>query len=530
MVTTTSSKDIFISYKNDGEGSNFAARLCADLEKIGYSVYYNPNEQRAGNFPDRLKDAVESCRDFLIIITQACKEQLMRHDKIDWVREELITAYNSQKNIIPLLMPGVSMPRDKAEMPADICFLPDKDAINISEPYDRSPLDFLLSWVVSKPEKNDIYKDTYKSNPYFDIDIDFLNLLKKAQLGDEQAMYEVAVYYKNGFVGAIDDYQNATYWFEKVLQGNNDVLKAHSYNQIAGFYFSGEMPGEEQSYEKAFEYREKASKIDSNALMQVAAMRRIGSGTPFDFNKIEEDFLKFENGDSISMSERAQFYYDYGMFDKTVDIYKKIQNQMPEAAYRLGLLYKRGVHLSPPEPDCFRAADCFQRAANKGHVGAMYELGMLYFNPPYGEFEKDFNQAVKYFKISADNGNAEAQYKLGHCYLHGLGNEIDVEKSIKYFEKAALQGHVGAQGALSKVYQKPGFINYQKAFYYAKSAADAGYNSAAFYVGNFLLIGRGCQANIDEALKYYRIACKHGHYDAELMINKIKEIKSKTFT
>ncbi len=98
-------KDIFISYKNDGEGNNFAARLYSDLNNLGYDVYYNPNEQHAGSFPDRLREAVESCKDFLLVVTQACLEQLIRHDKIDWVREELLTAYRSGKNIIPLLMP-----------------------------------------------------------------------------------------------------------------------------------------------------------------------------------------------------------------------------------------------------------------------------------------------------------------------------------------------------------------------------------------------------------------------------------------
>lgn len=48
-------RDIFISYKNDGEGRNFAARLCEDLKKAGYTVYYNPNEQHAGSFPERLR-------------------------------------------------------------------------------------------------------------------------------------------------------------------------------------------------------------------------------------------------------------------------------------------------------------------------------------------------------------------------------------------------------------------------------------------------------------------------------------------
>lgn len=57
-------KDIFISYKNDGEGNNFAARLSKDLRDRGFSVYFNPDEQHAGDFPDRLRLAVEECKDF----------------------------------------------------------------------------------------------------------------------------------------------------------------------------------------------------------------------------------------------------------------------------------------------------------------------------------------------------------------------------------------------------------------------------------------------------------------------------------
>lgn len=48
-------KDIFISYKNDGEGNNFAARLESALSAKGYTVYFNPNEQHAGSFPERLR-------------------------------------------------------------------------------------------------------------------------------------------------------------------------------------------------------------------------------------------------------------------------------------------------------------------------------------------------------------------------------------------------------------------------------------------------------------------------------------------
>ncbi len=50
-------KDIFLSYRNDGSGQNFAARLEKDLSDVGYSVYFNPNEMGASDFPERLRRA-----------------------------------------------------------------------------------------------------------------------------------------------------------------------------------------------------------------------------------------------------------------------------------------------------------------------------------------------------------------------------------------------------------------------------------------------------------------------------------------
>ena len=93
--------DIFISYKNDGEGNNFASILHKDLSKLGFSVYYNEIAQHAGSFPENLRTAIEGCKDFLLVLTQGCLDQLIKHEKIDWVREEILIAYNSNKNIIP---------------------------------------------------------------------------------------------------------------------------------------------------------------------------------------------------------------------------------------------------------------------------------------------------------------------------------------------------------------------------------------------------------------------------------------------
>lgn len=90
-------KDIFISYRNDGVGSNFAARITSDLRNSGYSVYFNPDEARSDDFPERLKQAIESCKDFICIVTETYISQLKQNDKICWVRDELLYAKKLEK-------------------------------------------------------------------------------------------------------------------------------------------------------------------------------------------------------------------------------------------------------------------------------------------------------------------------------------------------------------------------------------------------------------------------------------------------
>ena len=53
--------------------------------------------------------------------------------------------------------------------------------------------------------------------------------------------------------------------------------------------------------------------------------------------------------------------------------------------------------------------------------------------------------------VRAEEGDADAQCELGGCYLNGRGVEDDEKKAIEWFEKAAEQGHPGAQHFLSQL-------------------------------------------------------------------------------
>ena len=229
-------KDIFISYKNDGEGNNFAARLSKDLRDRGFSVYFNPDEQHAGDFPDRLRLAVEECKDFLLIVTRACLEQLINNEDVDWIREEVLTAKKHKKNIIPLLMPNTSMPKDNTIMPDALRFLPNQDAITMPETYDRSPLDQMLSWLVSKGIKDDEYKDAFNLNSNFDVQKKFESIMVESNAGNVRAKYQLALFYYYGITSedgqSVRDYKKAFDLFDEVYKSNS-TLKYHAATMIA---------------------------------------------------------------------------------------------------------------------------------------------------------------------------------------------------------------------------------------------------------------------------------------------------------
>lgn len=64
-------------------------------------------------------------------------------------------------------------------------------------------------------------------------------------------------------------------------------------------------------------------------------------------------------------------------------------------------------------------------------------LGYMYANGLW--VEKNYKQAVKWFKMSMQNGNDEGLFNLGVCYYNGWGVEKDEEKANILFHQAALK-------------------------------------------------------------------------------------------
>jgi len=114
------------------------------------------------------------------------------------------------------------------------------------------------------------------------------------------------------------------------------------------------------------------------------------------------------------------------------------QDATPEEDYQAGLIaYNRN--------ELIEAQGIFERAANRGHVGAMVSLAEILDRSGF------INDAVKWYIKAAQLGNANAQYSLGSMMLDlndydltKIGVKTDVVAARKWLILAAEQGHAEA--------------------------------------------------------------------------------------
>ncbi|MFT4589650.1 MAG: TPR repeat protein [Candidatus Binatia bacterium] len=68
--------------------------------------------------------------------------------------------------------------------------------------------------------------------------------------------------------------------------------------------------------------------------------------------------------------------------------------------------------------------------------------------------QKDFKEAVRWYRKAAEQGDAGAQYNLGNYIADGRGVAQDHKVAVEWFRKAADQQDPHAQNNLGFVYKK----------------------------------------------------------------------------
>ena len=117
------------------------------------------------------------------------------------------------------------------------------------------------------------------------------------------------------------------------------------------------------------------------------------------------------------------------------------------AQFNLGVMYESGQGV--PQDDA-EAMKWFRLAAAQGHARAQGSLGFMYDNGR--GVPQDYAEAVKWYRLAAEQGVAEAQYNLGVMYDNGRGVPQDYAEALKWYRLAAAQGYASAQGNLGVMY------------------------------------------------------------------------------
>jgi TPR repeat protein len=113
--------------------------------------------------------------------------------------------------------------------------------------------------------------------------------------------------------------------------------------------------------------------------------------------------------------------------------------------------------------------------------------------------------------IKAQEGGVEAQYHLGWIYRQGKVVSQDYNKAVKWYTKAAVQGHALAQTWLGVMYNLGFGVNrdYKAAAKWYREAADQGNPLGQLRLAAFYSQGDGVAKNLKEAEKWYLRSASH---------------------
>lgn len=227
-----------------------------------------------------------------------------------------------------------------------------------------------------------------------------------AERGDADAQAVLGLNYLSGQGGCPQDTAEAVAWFRRAAeQGDPDDQYNMGILYAAGF--NGMLPPDPSL--AVTWYRKAAKQGHVGAQYNLGVAYQEGMGVP------QDDVIALE------------WYH------------KAAEKGYARAQYNLGVAYSRGIGF--PQNDV-QAVEWWQRAAHD-HPEADPECGWIAL-APNRMFKRGLGDPGH-----TDRGYADAQFQLGRMYTIGRGVPRDKVKAIEWFRKAADQGHIDAQSALT---------------------------------------------------------------------------------
>jgi TPR repeat protein len=171
----------------------------------------------------------------------------------------------------------------------------------------------------------------------------------------------------------------------------------------------------------------------------------------------------------------------------------------------------------------------YKAKAEEGDAEAQFNLGYCYDDGRGAE--KDYAEAVKWYRKAAAQNFAPAQFNLGYCYANGQGVRKDKVEAVKWYRKAAEQNYTPALSNLGWCYDNGCGVakDYVEAVKWYRKAAEQGHAEAQFNLGCCYANGQGVVRDKVEAYVWFCVAAKADSDAAESRNLLRKELTPKQF-
>jgi tetratricopeptide (TPR) repeat protein len=127
--------------------------------------------------------------------------------------------------------------------------------------------------------------------------------------------------------------------------------------------------------------------------------------------------------------------------------------------------------------------------------------------------------------MKSDLEDKEVQCFMGHLYGSGHGVLKNEYEAVKWYRKAAEQGHRGAQVFLGVRYANgQGVVKDEyQAIKWFRKAADLGNVFSSYKLGEMYENGSGVSRDVEEAKKWYRKAAEKGDQNAKKALERLEK-------
>ena len=210
----------------------------------------------------------------------------------------------------------------------------------------------------------------------------------------------------------------------------------------------------------------------SKQLLRAALVVCLGLGTPtlaFDGQPAPDASIGPEDlSPSEALRAGARQYYSGDKAGALNSLQYAAENGQPMAAWKLGEMYAKGDGVPEDDLKAFQYysqivrehGDDSPNAPDAPFVSSAFvALGVYYLNGINGAVPKNEARARQVFTHAASYfGDADAQYQLGQMYQ----NSND-RMAVRWYNLAALKGHVGAQARLGETLYAIGSSDKKKA-------------------------------------------------------------------